>query len=246
MITLKNCPVCDSKTIVKYQQFGTSPQVRHEIMPGVKVNAAIITTYSGCQSCHVIFQNPRMSDRNLNEFYEKGYYRKLVNLSDGEKDSDEKHRAGVDAEIIKQYIGRIKSHLDVGCSRGFFLESVGAEVQVGVESDVENVRGKNIEVYSQLKEVKRKSFDLVTAIHTLEHVPSPVSFLKNMARFVAKDGYLVIEVPTWKSPGGPLRLPHLFHFEPDVLKLMCKSIGLQVMQVKFTPHLFLISKAIKN
>lgn len=242
MITLNSCPICNSNSIARYNQSGVAPHVVHEIMPGVKVNAAILTYYSICQDCHVIFQNPRMSDEELDRFYIEGYYRRVINLTDEEKDKDEMFRAEVDSKIIKENLGEIESHLDIGASRGYLLDKVSAKLKVGVESDTSNVTVSGIKVYSQIKKVPQKSFNLITAIHTLEHVPDPVSFLKDMIKLVDKNGHLVIEVPTWKSPGGPLRLPHLFHFEPDVLRLMCKEVGLRVIHTEFTPHLMLICK----
>ena len=242
MITLKSCPVCKSRNIIKYREIGTAPHVMCDVMPGVSIETAIITYYFVCQDCHVIFQNPRMSDEELDKFYGKGYYRLYLNMTDEEKDNDEMHRAKVDSGTIMESIGKINSHLDIGCSRGYLLELVGADVKVGVETDVDHVTAEGVEVYREISEVPSKSFDLVTAIHTLEHVPDPISYLKDMIKKVSKKGHLVIEVPTWKSPGGPLRLPHLYHFEPDVLKLMCREVGLHVLETKFTPHLLLICK----
>lgn len=246
MITLNSCPICTSSQIVKYPQMGLAPRVAYELMPKVYVDAAVITRYFACQNCHIIFQNPRMSDKELTDYYGKGHYRKTLNLTDEEKDIDEMNRAKTDSEIIKQYIGEVKSHIDVGCSRGYLLKLMGADVKVGVEEDTESVTVEDIDVYGKMSEVPQKPFDLVTAIHTLEHVPDPKSFLKKMIKLVDKNGSLVIEVPTWKSPGGPLRLPHLFHFEPDVLRLMCREVGLRVMETKFTPHLLLICRLDDN
>lgn len=243
MITLKTCPVCKSRNFIKYPEIGTNPHVMCDVMPGVSIETAIITHYFVCQDCHVIFQNPRMSDEELGKFYGKGYYRLYLNMTDEVKDNDEMHRAKVDSRTIMESIGKINSHLDIGCSRGYLLELVGADVKVGVETDVDNVTTKGVKVYREISGVPPKSFDLVTAIHVLEHVPDPIKYLKDMIKKVSKNGHLVIEVPTWKSPGGPLRLPHLFHFEPDVLRLLCREVGLRVIETKFTPHLLLICQA---
>ncbi len=217
----------------------------HEIMPGVGVNAAIITRYFVCQNCHVIFQNPRMTDSELDKFYSDGYYRRTLNLTDEELDKDEEHRAKIDAEIIEKHIGKVKSHLDIGCGRGYFLDEVGVKIKVGVEPDAERLRNKSIKRYSKIGEVPQKAFGLVTVIHVLEHIPNPLGFLKKIVKLTSKDGYVIIEVPTWKSPGGPLRLAHLFHFEPDVLRLMSREVGLSVEYTEFTPHLVLICKHAK-
>lgn len=241
MITLKSCPVCNSSSIAtKSHQVIGNPEVTHELVPGVNVNAFLVTRYSTCQNCNLIFQNPRLSDTQLDTYYKTGYYRQTLNLSAQELDTDEANRAKKDAEIIKQQIDNFNSHLDIGCSRGFLLEAVGASVKVGVEPNNDYVTTKGIVVYSEINQVPKQPFDLVTAIHVLEHVPSPLDYLKTMTKFVKKNGYLIIEVPTWKSPGGPLRFAHLSHFEPDVLRLMCKEIGLTVHNSLFTPHLMLI------
>ena len=246
MITLRSCPVCNCREIMEYHQIGLAPHVEHELMPGVTVSAAIISRYSQCRDCHVIFQNPRMSDKELDRYYGEGYYRRTINLTDKEKDADEMYRATMDAKIIKHHLGDVPSHLDIGCSRGYLLEQVGAASRVGVESEVDYVTASGIKVYSDIDEVGKKRFDLVTAIHALEHVADPLTFLKRMVAATNRNGHLIIEVPTWKSPGGPLRLPHLFHFEPDVLKLLCKHVGLTVVHVEFTPHLMLICQADNN
>ena len=144
MITFKSCPNCDSSSITQFNQVGFAPHVIHEIMPGVKVEAAIITRYSVCQNCHLIFQNPRLTDRELDKFYSQGFYRQTLNLTDEEKDKDELYRAKVDAEIIKRYVGEVATQLDIGCSRGYLLEEVGASVKVGVEADVDGVKVKGL------------------------------------------------------------------------------------------------------
>lgn len=240
MITLKVCPNCDSDQIAPYFQIGTAPLLTSEIVPGVKVEVAVITHYSLCQNCRLIFQNPRMSDKELNKYYSKGYYRKQLNLTDKQIDEDEAYRTKVDLVIIKKFIGDVKSHLDLGGSRGYLLEAVGADQKVVVEPNVSYPKVNGVKVYPEMNKVTRKSFDLVTAIHVLEHVPKPLDYLKRMTKYVGKNGYLVVEVPTWKSPGGPLRLAHLSHFEPSVLRHMCLQVGLNIVHEEFTPHFLLI------
>jgi hypothetical protein len=242
MVTLNECPVCGSDRILQYHQSGTSPHISFEIMPQVTVEAAIITRYWVCQDCNVIFQNPRMSERELDKFYSQGVYRKTLNLTDKQMDDDEAYRARIDVGIIRQYIDRPQAHLDIGSSRGYLLDLVDAPVKVGVESNLNYNRVTDVTVYQDMGQVLHKSFDLVTAIHVLEHVSTPLDFLQQMAVFVNKKGYLVVEVPTWKSPGGPLRLAHLYHFVPDVLKQLCQRAGLRVEDIQFTPHLMVICR----
>lgn len=245
MITLEFCPNCDSRRFVEYRTL-LGGSIIAEFTPGVKVNAGIITRYCLCQDCHLIFQNPRLSDEELGIYYGSGYYRRMINPPPEGMDKGEENRANIDAGIIKNNIGKVKSHLDIGCGLGYLLEKVEADIKVGVELDVDYVKFKEIKVYRELGQVTPKKFDLITCIHTLEHEPHPVEYLKRITKFMKDDGYLVIEVPSSKTRGGPLGFAHLSYFEPDVLRLMCRRVGLQVIQTEFTPHLLLICKLSRN
>ena len=245
MITLESCPNCDSQSFVEFR-IVPGGGLTIEITNGVKINALIVTRYCVCQDCKLIFQNPRLSDAELDIYYGSGYYRKTINPPPEGMDKGEENRAITDAEIIKQHIGKVKSHLDLGCGLGYLLGMVGADVKVGVESDVNYVKVKGLKVYKSMNQIRQKKFDLVTSIHSLEHVPHPLDYLRSMTGFVKKGGYLVIEVPSWKTRGGPLGFAHLSHFEPDVLRLMCTEVGLSIEHTEFTPHLVLICKAPVN
>lgn len=242
MITLKSCPNCESNLIKEYRVVSGGVLIT-ELMPGVKIDAQIITRYCVCQDCNLIFQNPRLSDTELDKYYGTGYYRRTINPPSEGMDKGEEKRAEIDVAIIKQHVGEITSHLDIGCGLGYLLDIVGARIKVGTESNPEYVKAKDIKIYSGIDKVLEEKFDLVTAIHVLEHVPHPLGFLKEMKTFVKKDGYLVVEVPSWKTRGGPLGFAHLSYFETDVLKLMCLQVGLEVVYLEFTPHLLLICKA---
>lgn len=245
MVTLKSCPVCSSNLIREYRIVSGGGLIA-ELMPGVKVDAQIITRYCECQNCHLIFQNPRLSDTELDLYYGTGYYRQTINQPPEGMAKGEENRANTDAEIIKEHIGKVKSHLDIGCGLGYLLDIVGAKVRVGIESDPEYVKAKGIKIYSGMDKLPKEKFDLVTAIHVLEHVPEPLDYLKKMSKLIGKNGHLVVEVPSWKTAGGPLGFAHLSHFETDVLKLMCAQAGLEVIHLEFTPHLMLICKLAKS
>lgn len=241
MITLDSCPVCHSKEITEYR-VTTDYRLISELIPGVKVNTTIIVRYSVCEDCHLIFQNPRLSDKELDLYYSTGFYRRTINQAPEGMDKGEQNRAKIDAKIIKKQVGKVESHLDIGCGCGYLLKAVGANIKVGIESDTGYVKVGSVAVFKDMSQVPRMPFDLITAIHVLEHVPRPLDFLENMTKYLSKRGHIVIEVPSWKTPGGPFGLAHLHHFETDVLKLMCAKVGLEVIHLEFTPHLLLICK----
>lgn len=241
MITLKSCPVCDSDRIAEFRVV-PGEKIVVEVLHGIKINALIVTRYCLCQDCRLIFQNPRLSDAELDIYYGSGYYRKTMVPPPEGMDQGEENRARVDAKIIKEHLGKVESHLDVGCGSGYLLDAVGARVRVGVESDVDYVKVNGVEVSPGIDQVPARKFDLVSAIHVLEHVPYPLQFLKKMTKFVKKSGHLVIDVPSQETRGGPFGFPHLSYFEPEVLKNLCAKAGLGVIHEEFTPHLVLICK----
>lgn len=239
MVNINGCPNCKSNNLKEYCTV-PSGELTIEITQGVRVNGVIVVKYHECQNCKLIFQNPRLSEEELNTFYASGYYRLNINQPIGGMEKGEEDRAIMDLSIIKKYVGNIESHLDVGCGLGFLLKMIDAKTKVGIESDINYVKFKDIQVYKSLAEVGNKKYDLVTSIHELEHVYYPMAHLEEMAGLVKSGGYLVIEVPSSKSGPSIFGLPHLSYFEPDVLKLMCKKVGLKVISTEFTPHLIMI------
>jgi SAM-dependent methyltransferase len=242
MITLKSCPICKSRNIAENTFKSLGPYVECEIMPNVKVKGMIVTRSSICQDCTVIFQNPRLSNSELDRFYAEGYYRKMMDKASKGDDKYEKTRAEIDAEIIRSYTGGVETHLDIGCGRGYILNLFDAtKAKVGVEPDKEYVIAKGVKIYPDTKHVPHKTYDLVTALHLLEHVVNPLRYLQEIVRFLG-DGYAAIEVPYGPDFAKTPDFVHLYHFEPSVLKQMCSKVGLRVLQIHFTPHLLLICK----
>ncbi len=85
-----------------------------------------------------------------------------------------------------------------------------------------------------------ENYDMVTMWHVLEHVPRPVEFLGEVAKVMADDARLTIEVPnvdTWarKSCGvawqGWQFPVHLTHFTPGSLRFGLDAAGLEVIEL---------------
>jgi 2-polyprenyl-3-methyl-5-hydroxy-6-metoxy-1,4-benzoquinol methylase len=79
-----------------------------------------------------------------------------------------------------------------------------------------------------------KSFDVVTAFHVLEHLPDPLGTLRNMMRWTAPGGMIIVEVPNIGGWGGRLfgrywaglELPrHLIQFTPETMAAMVERAG---------------------
>jgi SAM-dependent methyltransferase len=95
-----------------------------------------------------------------------------------------------------------KTLLDYGCGRGEALSlyaAAGMQV-LGTDTDPECVRiasehGKAVvlDPAEPLRQFGAKSFDVITCFHVLEHVPSPVKTMNDLAAMARS--YLVLAVP---------------------------------------------------
>ena len=237
------CPVCKSTTGFQYiSQTTSTPHFTVKLDFGTVV-AGVIVKYSRCLNCGLILQNPRMSDKEIEAFYTGGTYRSTMQNTPEELDKDEDLRAQTIASTLsKLNVNNIKRHLDIGASRGFLLDWVGAKVRVGVELNEEyhNDRNGN-KYYKRLEEVAEKKFDLVSLVHVLEHVSHPMDVLLQATRKTQRGGHVYIEVPSDFSKGGWARLAHLFHFEPPTMRYMLNKAGLVIKAEYLSPHYHILT-----
>lgn len=69
-------------------------------------------------------------------------------------------------------------------------------------------------------------FDLVTLVHSLEHVIDPVGVLRTLAQRLHAAAHLFIEVPDCEqNPYDLVIADHLMHFTPDTLRLTTHRAG---------------------
>jgi SAM-dependent methyltransferase len=79
------------------------------------------------------------------------------------------------------------------------------------------------------------SYDVVCAFHVLEHLPESRSFLRRLAQWARPGGWVVVEVPNWRSvqrrrlgAQWPNLRPgeHLVHFTPRTLADVFRGAGI--------------------
>ena len=85
-----------------------------------------------------------------------------------------------------------------------------------------------------------RRFDVVCMFQVLEHIANPIHFLRRVADFVKKDGFIVLEVPNFNSYMKKhskeysdfqyLRL-HLSYFTPATLKKTLEMAGFSNVQI---------------
>ena len=132
--------------------------------------------------------------------------------------------------------------LDVGCGPGLLLQEARRRGYAVAGCDVsawaiDYAREQGLDARAGLLEAlayPAAGFDIAIANHTLEHIPEPLPFLREMGRILKPDGLLVIGVPNFASlMSGLLRerwhglLPdqHYWHFTPATLTRMLGEAG---------------------
>lgn len=243
MITVTRCPICGADELdLEGKRFMSNPTFNVEV-EGIEFAACAFVKYVHCRTCGVFIQSPRMADEHIAMYY-KNSYRRWTGVPVEVMDKDEELRASQDAGMITKLIGidHPLSHLDVGSGRGSLLRWVGAVSQVGVEMNATYNTNPSAIVYPTLENLYEDSeageFELVTAIHYLEHTTDPLYTFKMMAELSRK--YVVVEVPSEESKGGWGRLAHTFHFPEETLMFMADQAGCEIKVIYHTPHTFVL------
>jgi len=143
-------------------------------------------TYQLCKSCGLVFQSPRMSDEELQEFY-RAEYRLLVQGEEGPSEKDRRIQAGRARNLLafaQRHLKEVRTHLDIGSSAGTLLQAIQNEygcASVGVEpGDAYRVfsQDRGSQVVADLGDLDSSltnGFDLITMAHVVEHLPDPVN-----------------------------------------------------------------------
>lgn len=105
-------------------------------------------------------------------------------------------------KLIRQFRkgGRL---LDVGCAYGFLVneaskhfESYGIDISsFAVKKSKEHCNGNTFRASASNLPFRDESFDAITLVDTLEHVPDFNGCLKDALRILKKDGVLLLQLP---------------------------------------------------
>lgn len=219
--SVESCPVCGF-----IGEFDSS--VKNDEVDGI----AEIRLYS-CGNCNSFYQNPRMSEKAMKEYYSSGQYRETHKTSS----APEKDRAKRLISVLEMYKDiQPKRCLDIGSSHGWLLsllkEKYDADV-VGYDLYVE--LKAVIKPVTDRRKIKGK-FDLITCIHTLEHFCNPIKELVWMAERLTENGVLLIEIPWTKEAVHP----HPVIFSKEAVGLIMKHVGLSYDLLELAPYIGVI------
>ena len=131
--------------------------------------------------------------------------------------------------------------LDFGCGNGAFLRAFsralpgwtlcGSEVSEKYKQVVESIPGVE-RLYTGTIESLPGSFDLISLVHVIEHIPGPGNFLQALAAKLKPGGLLLIEVPNCEAnPFILMVADHCSHFSVGTLARIASDAGFTVLEI---------------
>lgn len=209
--------------------------------------------------------NPRPDVSELGRIYPPEYY--AYNLVSEEPD---RPRGFTDRMKMRMYQRRLVAQvervgksgtlriLDVGCADGRLLDwfkssAVGARLDThGIEMDeaaaaAARRRGHRVVAgrFEVDDELEPGTFDLIVALHVIEHVDDPERFARRAAELLAPGGVFAVATPNWDSAdarrfrgrwGGNHFPRHWTLYDPATIDALARSIGLEVVRVEYQPN----------
>lgn len=129
--------------------------------------------------------------------------------------------------------------LDIGCGNGSFLSAwsrlipgwslCGSEVSEKYKARVESIPGVEKLFACDVPDIPG-SFDVISLVHVLEHIPSPVEVLRQARRKLKPGGLLFVEVPDCEQNVFMLLVAdHCSHFSPPLLAGVVAAAGFEVL-----------------
>ena len=229
------CPVCQS-SVVKFQGKYTFKSIYFKGM-----------TRQKCNDCNLQFASPMPSNK-LIENYNRSYH----DNAHGGKKRDKKLQGfftGISRtriEFIKKNFKKFNSNkkiklLEIGPGPGAFASVWQDEFPLTEYHAIETDKS----CYKILKKLDIKInesgdlnnfecyFDLIVVSHVLEHVSSPIFFLKPLIKSLNNKGIIFIEVPCndWKHK--KIVEPHLLFFDKMPMQTLIDQLNLKALKVAY-------------
>ena len=206
-----------------------------------------------CQQCDLVYLDYIPCHESLRALYSVEYFRS------SDKRQGYHDYQSLEASLMATFKVRLRQMarfcspgrlLEIGCAMGFFLQAAqeaGWRVQ-GVEFSDHAAsaarRRFNLPVITGLLKDARfpdASFDVVVMWDLIEHVPEPVSLMREVVRLLRPAGLIVLSTGDVESLLARLSGPrwHLYHlpehlsfFSPVTITQLLESSGLRVQQLR--------------
>ena len=236
---LAQCGLCGSRDL----------SLHHVDFKGIRI--------SRCGGCGVQFMNPQYTDGYLRRYYSQYAWEEVKKLELEESLQSGHHFYLSLVEQARPQKGKL---LDVGAGAGGLLmaaqERGWAPTGYDVEGKITRLAARQWGlpyVFGDFTKIKwkPKSYDAVTMHQVLEHLKSPVSYLKCIHRLLKPGGVLFLGVPNIGSLSSRLKFllekadlrkkrvgayydtnHHLWYFTPQPLARALDGLGFEVVHLR--------------
>ncbi len=229
------CPICGSENIAFFEQMASSPymEIFIEQLPFVM---ATLATYFECKDCKTIFQNPHMTEEQINKYYKSGIYRSTLGMTLEQIMVDEKRRGNSISDFLVNAGIKPQTHLDIGAAHGYLVEKMTEKL--GTVGEGYDLFGKFI------SDVEPKKADIVTSVHVLEHAANPRKQLMQYRELAKK--WMLLEVPVqceYHNRRG-LRFSHIYSFPKEVIEQLVEEAGFKILISEQKPDTRILAEVI--
>lgn len=240
MEKLSECPSCG------HQHFTAA---LHAIDYTVSQNTFEIVK---CESCHLLFTNPRPKADQAGKYYQSEDYISHSNTQKGLVNRLYHFVRNITLQQKTSWIDPYKigekKLLDIGCGNGHFLKASqdkGWKV-TGMELDPETAKRASEllkqDIHPSINNIpQNENFDLITMWHVLEHVYEIKEYFDFFQQHLSSKGKLLFALPNHKSYDAEVfqqywaayDVPrHIYHFNPSTLDFFARQHGFKLVKSK--------------
>lgn len=197
-----SCPVCGG----------------HRARKAFSVTSTRRFVFHKCTTCGLAYAWPRPTLEELDQIYSADYFSGdsgfgYDDYGTGQVNAD-RMWTSVSIWSTTPFDSTHRTLLDIGCATGEFAaagardgwESWGCEPSPAAEA----AERKGVRTVSNLSDpmLPDHGFGLITAFDVIEHVISPLDFLRDARRLIAEDGVLLVETDNWATLGRRVKGVH--------------------------------------
>lgn len=243
------CKVCQAtfankELLIKEKMFGTNEFFK----------------YSICSTCECIQIDS--TPNNISEYYPSDYYsfnsqikptiKKIFKQDIWNILSCLKKDFFKEQDFFKygiKYSDRKKTVLDIGCGNGKLLNTLrenGFTNLTGIDPFLNrDFYKKGLRLLKMDLDRLEGRYDLIMSNHSLEHMPDPNIFFRNIVRLLNNDGRVILRLPIypnyiwdkynvdWIQLDAPR---HLFTFTLKSIEFLCEQYGLYISSYKYDSY----------
>jgi SAM-dependent methyltransferase len=245
MISYRNCPLCGSEAVT----------LLHRVPDYFLTGQVFIL--SKCSSCSFIFLKDQPVGTDLEQYYKSDEYISHNNEAPGLTNTIYRLSRSIMLRrkllIVKNLTNTSSgSLLDIGSGTGHFAgimkrsgwAAEGIELNDKARTFSEKEFGIRSYEPGDISRLPDEKYDCITLWHVLEHFSDPFSYIAEIRRLLKPDGIVLLALPNsssadavhYKEEWAAWDVPrHLWHFNPDTLRIFSDNSGFQISGIRRLP-----------